>query len=316
MSFSSNVKDEILSNTSLSKSEQRAELSALLHVIGSIGISQGNLNIVIHTENAGVARRAIKLMHSLYEVKTQTTVSKGQRLNKKSAYSVHISGDVVSILKDTGYISDEETAYISMQECINEKIINGESNVRAFFRGAFLGAGSLSNPKRGYHLEFVIEKQDFAENLCSLLCKKGLSARVIERKKHYVVYIKESEHIADLLIMMGAHNAILAMENVKILKQMRNDANRATNCETANIDKTLNASYRQLDSIKYIKETVGLSALPTPLEDIARLRMENAEASLSELGMMMGGQLGRSGINHRLRKIDKFAMDLRNERGE
>lgn len=297
-------------------SARRAELSALLHVTGSLSIAGGKLSLVIHTENPGVARRVIALAHGMYDIQTEIRMARGHRLQKKSAYSVAITGAVVDILRDAGLLRGGGQKQIRLVRRIHKRLVRSEAGRRAFFRGAFLGAGSLSNPERGYHLEMVVEQEDFARDLCALLCGDGLMARVIQRKNHHVVYIKEGEHIANLLAMMGAHTAILNMENVRILKQVRNDVNRVINCETANLDKTLNAAYRQIENIRYIQETVGLDALPRPLREVARLRVENVDATLSELGAMMGGEVGRSGINHRLRRINQFAMELREERGE
>jgi len=272
------------------------------------------MSLVVHTEHPGVARRVISLLHGLYAIETEIRVFR-RRLHKRRGYSVYVRGEVLGILKDAGLVRSRNTLPTQLVRRIRSQLVLSEIGRRAFLRGAFLGAGSLSNPERGYHLEFVIYQEEFARDLCRLLCGEGLSARMIRRKKSYVVYIKESEHIADLLTMMGAYNAILNMENVRILKQMRNDVNRAINCETANLDKTLNASYKQIENIRYIQETVGMEALPEPLREIARLRMENEDATLSDLVRLTGGEVGRSGINHRLRRINRFAQELRDERG-
>lgn len=291
-------------------------MSALLHVTGSLVLTGGRMSIVIHTEHPGVARRVLSLAHALYTVETETLMQKRRRLHKKSLYSVFIRGEVIDILRDTGLIHSKNTLPTQLVRRIRQQLVQSEIGRRAFLRGAFLGAGSLSNPERGYHLEFVAEQEDFARDLCRLLCGEGLSARMIQRKNSYVVYIKEGEHIANLLTMMGAHTAILNMENVRIIKQMRNDVNRAINCETANLDKTLNAAYKQIESIRYIQEKVGMEALPESLREVAQLRIENADATLSELVALMGGEIGRSGINHRLRRINQFAQELHDERGE
>ena len=291
-------------------------MSALLHVTGSLGIIGGKMSIVIHTENPGVARRIISIAHELYAIETEIRMKKRRRLKKQSAYSVFIWGEVLGILQDTGLIRSNNTRPTQLVRRIRQQLVRNEIGRRAFLRGTFLGAGSLSNPERGYHLEFVVEQEDFARDLCRLLSREGLSARTIQRKSSFVVYIKEGGHIVNLLTMMGAHTAILNMENVRIIKQMRNDVNRTINCETANLDKTLNAAYKQIESIRYIQKTVGMEALPKPLREIARVRVNNVDATLSELVTLIGGEVGRSGINHRLRRINQFAQELRDERGE
>ena len=286
-----------------------------MHVTGSLGLTGSKMSIVVHTEHPGVARRVLSLLHGLYAIETEIRVSRRKRLQKRRGYSVYVKGETLAILRDTGLISSRNTLPTQFVRRIRRSIVRNEIGRRAFLRGAFLGAGSLSNPERAYHLEFVIHQEEFAHDLCRLICGEGLGARVIRRKGSYVVYIKEGEHIADLLAMMGAYNAILNMENVRIIKQMRNDVNRAINCETANLDKTLNASYKQIENIRYIQETVGMEALPEPLREVARLRLENEDATLSDLVRLTGGAVGRSGINHRLRRINRFAQELRDERG-
>ena len=174
-----------------------------------------------------------------------------------------------------------------------------------------MAGGSMTDPDRSYHLEITFPSLLLALECISLLKEFDIESRHIERKGHYLVYLKEGQEIVDFLNVIGAHNALLKLENIRILKDMRNQVNRIVNCETANLEKTVNASLRHVDSIKYIAETRGLDSLPENLREIAVLRLENPDASLSELGQMLNPALSKSGVNHRLKKIDSIAESIR-----
>lgn len=178
-----------------------------------------------------------------------------------------------------------------------------------------MASGSISDPERSYHVEFVTHHKAYAESLKKSMNKYGLSAKVIERKNSYIVYLKEGDQIVDLLNVIGAHNALLDFENTRIIKQMRNSVNRIVNCETANLSKTIDAAVRQMEQIEYLKDTVGLDYLPDHLKIIAEARLENPEMSLNELAQTFDPPLGKSGINHRLRKIESLVQTLREKEG-
>ena len=186
---------------------------------------------------------------------------------------------------------------------------------RAFLRGAFLASGSISDPNRFYHLEIVCPDVPRAEQVQELLKSFGIDARIVLRKNHHVVYMKEGAQIVEMLGIMEANIALMNLENVRILKEMRGSVNRKVNCETANINKTVSAAIRQIEDIRYIEETTGFSSLPEPLEQMARLRLQYPEASLLELGKMLTPVVGKSGVNHRLRKLKEIAEDLRRKQG-
>ena len=187
---------------------------------------------------------------------------------------------------------------------------------RAYIRGAFLAAGSVNDPKKNYHLEFVLAERETAEQLQGLINSFRLEAKVVERKEHFVVYLKEGEQIVDLLNVMEAPVALMDLENVRIVKEMRNDINRKVNCETANLNKVVGAAVKQLEDIAYIEETIGLSSLSEQLEEVARLRLKYPDTSLKELGSYLAAPVGKSGVNHRLRKISNIAETLREGKGE
>lgn len=190
-------------------------------------------------------------------------------------------------------------------------LIQKECCKRAFIRGAFLASGSISDPEKFYHFEIVCTTEDKAVQLKNIIQYFNIDAKIVERKKHFVVYIKEGAGIVDILNVMEAHVALMDLENVRILKEMRNSVNRKVNCETANLKKTVSAAVKQIEDIKFIRDKVGLSVLSDNLEEMARLRLDNPDASLKELGEMLTPAVGKSGVNHRLRKICEIADDLR-----
>jgi len=181
---------------------------------------------------------------------------------------------------------------------------------RAYMRGAFIAGGILSNPSRTYHLEFTFESMDAAERFSQLLNNLGLPSKVFSRKGLVVVYVKDADNIVDALNHMRAHKSLLILENLRVEKDMRNVVNRKVNCEAANINKTVNAAQRQLAAIRHIASTKGLSSLSAPLEEVARLRLQYEDASLEEIGAMANPPVGKSGINHRMRKICEIARQL------
>lgn len=180
-------------------------------------------------------------------------------------------------------------------------------------RGAFLAGGSVNNPETSsYHLEIFSLYKEHNDSLCELLNEFHLNSKTLERKKGYITYLKEAEKITEFLNVIGAHNSLLRFEDVRIVRDMRNSVNRLVNCETANLNKTIGASLRQVENIKYIDERIGLEALPDKLREIAQLRIDYQEVTLKELGeMVTSGKISKSGINHRLRKLDEIAEQLR-----
>ncbi len=182
---------------------------------------------------------------------------------------------------------------------------------RAFLRGAYLASGSMSNPEKGYHLEISCPGRAGAEQLRDVMASFGVSARIMQRKKHHVVYVKEGDHIVDLLGVMGAHVSLMEMENIRIVREMRETVNRQVNCETANISKTTSAAYGQVNDILYIQQKMGLGALPELLRETAQARLDRPDASLQELGQLMDPPVGKSGVNHRLRRLKEIADSLR-----
>lgn len=314
MSFSSKTKNELARKTSEDKCCQLAELSGLMHVSGSIQLA-GNqqINVKITTENPAVARLVFTLFKKSLGIQTEVMAKKHKVLKKGYTYMI-VLNDAASILRKFEILSEDKTLMgINHQVPVN--LLKEECCKRAYLRGVFLGGGSVSDPEKTYHLEFVTHDYDYAESLKDTINTYGLNAKVIQRKNNFIVYLKEGDQIVDMLNIIGAHNALLNLENVRIVKDVRNKVNRLVNCETANLNKTVDAALRQIKNIEYILETVGLGYLPDNLRQIAELRIEHTESSLAELGQMLEPPVGKSGVNHRLRKIEKLAEQLRTDRG-
>lgn len=312
MSFSAETKNELARVFSDNKCCNISELSAIVRLSGSIQIAgYKKLNLKISTELNSTARKVFKLLKSNFGINTEISVNKNQMLKRNSSYVLMITNDMGAkdLLRELGILSEEE-GFLTMNK-VPENLVKDNECVRAFIRGAFLGGGSISDPEKNYHLEFVTNNEDFAESLKDLINSLGFNSKTVSRKNNYVVYLKESEQISDLLNIIGAHQALLSLESTKIVKEMRNNVNRLVNCETANLSKTVNAAVRQIENIKYIEEKIGLSHLPPNLREIAMLRIEYEDLTLKELGEMAKPELSKSAVNHRLRKIEQIADDLR-----
>ena len=314
MSFSAKVKSEVCRIGDLTKEEAVATLSAIMKVSGTLGVANRKISFRVITENAAIARLVFKLLKEYFGIHTRIMVKKSNSLKKNNAYVIIITEDlkVKELLIELSILKSDNDV-LSLYYNIPDSIFENENHKRAYIRGAFLGGGSISNPEKTYHLEFVTHNDDYALKFSSLINTYGLSSKVIQRKNSYVVYLKEGEQIVDLLNIIGAHTNLLYLENVRIMKEMRNNVNRLVNCETANLGKTVNASVRQIESIRLIENEIGFQRLPKNLREIAELRLKYPEESLKELGEILDPPVGKSGVNHRLRRIEKIAEELKNE---
>ncbi|MCH5344584.1 MAG: DNA-binding protein WhiA [Acetatifactor sp.] len=287
MSFSSEVKEELAKHISPARHCQIAELAAIMNLCGQYGRDgQGRYTIGFQTENESVARKGFTLLKKTYNIDTGVAMSEEQM------------GDIFQKIG-------------SLEEPVSSLLIKNSCCQRAFLRGAFLSIGSMSDPQKSYHLEFVCTDEEKARQLQGVIQGFGIEAKIILRKKYYVVYLKEGESIVDLLNICEAHVALMKLENLRILKDMRNSINRRVNCETANITKTVNASTRQIEDIEYIRDHYGLEKLSSNLRQMAEIRLEYPDAPLKELGEYLEPPVGKSGVNHRLRKLSEFADRLR-----
>lgn len=312
MSFSSEVKEELAHLPSQPSHCNIAELAAMIVYGGVVKEKKdGTYSITIHTENVTVARRLYTLIKETFDYKAEIRVSQGNGFSR-SNYSLLVddSRQSLSILKAAGMINnlgiidrDDELKFGS--------ILQKTCCQRAFLRGAFLSVGSITDPEKNYHFEIVCNSSGSASRLKELLGFFGLESKIILRKKYYIVYIKEGTMISDVLSNMGAHVALMEFENIRILKDVRNSVNRRVNCEMANINKTVSAARKQIEDIEYIKENAAFEKLPQNLQDIALARLEAPEATLKELGDMIHPPVGKSGVNHRLRKLGQIADHIR-----
>lgn len=315
MSFSAATKNELARMSITDNCCKLAELAALVRMCGTIQISgMNNINIKFTTENAAIARRLFTFLKDIYEGDIEVMVRKNKQLKKNNNYLIVIKDRLISknLLLDIGFIKDEENINIfNTQYKIDEDLIAKRCCKRSYIRGSFLGGGSVSNPEKTYHLEFVTNNSDHSEDLSNIINSFGLNSKIVLRKDNYVVYLKEGEQIVDLLNIMGAHQALLKFEDIRVLKDVRNNINRLVNCETANLSKTINASMRQIEQIELIKKHMGLEKLPDKLRHIAEIRLSNPDATLKEIGEMLDPPVGKSGVNHRFRKIEEIAEDLK-----
>lgn len=312
MSFSGEVKEELAEYTVEARHCLIAELSAMLSMSSRVRKEVDGYSIVSVTENIAVARKLEKYIHDGFNCKPQVSVRYSGRGGKNHIYTVRVDRPAAAeqILLATKLMTrDEEPSDDLMPK--NTMAVKNDCCRRSFIRGAFLTSGSMSDPEKFYHFEIVCSTERKAEFVQSILTGFSFDARIVQRKKYYVVYIKEGEQIVDLLNIMMAHRALLNLENVRILKEVRNSVNRQVNCETANLNRTVSAAVKQIDDINYIRDTVGLDSLSEGLMEIAVLRAENSEVSLKELGQMLTPPVGKSGVNHRLRKISEIADELR-----
>lgn len=312
MSFSGEIKEELGGQISAARHCQIAELSALISMCGSVMIDSDNrYAIKIHTENLIVARKCFTLLEKTFNIRTEISVRKNL-VRQSVSYWIIVKKheDAIKVLQATKLINKDGEVFEELS-IVKNVIVQQYCCKRAFIRGAFLASGSISDPEKSYHFEIVCAVRAKAEQLQKIINSFGIDAKVILRKKSYVVYVKEGAQIADLLNIIEAHVALMKFENVRILKDMRNTVNRKVNCETANINKTVSAAVKQVEDIVYIRDTIGLENLSDALRDVALTRLEYPEATLKELGDLLTIPVGKSGVNHRLRKLGEIADKLR-----
>lgn len=287
MSFSSEVKDELEKHISPARHCQIAELAAILSFCGQIGRdAEGKYTLGFQTENEAVIRKSFTLLKKTYNIVAGVAMEEEQ---------------IRDLISKIGDLSEPVSPLLLKNACCQ----------RAFLRGAFLSVGSMSDPNKGYHLEFVCTDEGKARQLQTLIQGFDIEAKIVLRKKYHVVYLKEGAGIVDLLNVCEAHVALMDLENLRILKEMRNSINRRVNCEAANITKTVTAATRQIEDIIYIRDHYGFQNLPENLRQMAEVRLENPDAPLKELGEFLSPPVGKSGVNHRLRKLSELAERIR-----
>ncbi len=288
MSFSSDVKGELVRQLGKSRHCQMAELAAILELEGRVQTHPYMLGL--ESDNPLLRKKYELLMKKLFDVNIENPLEEAdiRRVLDAMKWKAHEIGNA------------RASGLLVQKTCCK----------RAFIRGAFMAAGSISNPNKSYHFEIVCKSSEQAEQLKELMESFEADAKIVARKQHYVVYLKDGSQIVDMLNVMEAYVSLLNLENVRILKEISNSVNRKVNCETANISKTVNAAVRQVDDIIKIRDTVGFAQLPPHLREMAELRLEYPEAPLAELGTYLNPPVGKSGVNHRLRKLSAIAEKL------
>lgn len=332
MSFSVKVKEEIVRHGSSARHCRIAELLALALATGEVEINGGEIKLIFHPENSVIADKICALIDILsdgkikYAKNAKSILINSSKMSEELLLMLKLS-DYIKFISDDWLSEDElmenlvedQIVYVSSRgislQNLNfpKQVVQKECCKKSFIRGFFLASGSVNDPNKAYHFEIVAENREMADVLRDVINSFGLDAKIVKRKKYYVVYLKEGSMIVDILNIMEAYVSLMDMENVRILKDMRNDINRRVNCETANIKKTVSAAVRQIEDIEYIEKTKGFKYLPKQLRELAELRLAEPEANLSELGEMLNPPISKSGVNHRLRKISKIAFELRND---
>lgn len=308
MSFATQVRGELARLNAERLCCRKAELAALLVLNGSLQEEEAKLKLVAEFENAATARKAFLLIKDLYALSASVSSEEKRRFRKTRVYLVKSDLDEASsaMLRELGLVN----ANGQFKPRIKWKLLTRNCCKRAYLRGVFLSRGFISRPEGNYHLEIVLHDPTMADELQKLMARLDLEARQTERKNSQVLYIKEAESIVDFLRTVGASKALLDFENVRILKSMRNNVNRQVNCETANLVKTVDASVRQIASIKQIVDSHGWDGIPPGLRNLAQLRLEFPDSSLKELGEMMVPPLTKSGVAHRMRKLEDLADQI------
>jgi hypothetical protein len=317
MSFSSEVKDELARDIKPARHCQIAELAAIFSSCGSIRISENDTYIIkIATENVLVARKFYKLLKLAFGINAELAIGTAKHPGKTNNYTVIIrkNDNAVRLLKAFKIMDDNMS--LSEDMMVGNIVFQQLCCKRSFIRGAFLTSGSISDPNKFYHFEIVCSSEAKANQLKEMINTFEVDSKVVVRKKNYVVYIKEGAQLVEILNVMEAHVALMSLENVRILKDFRNTINRKVNCETANLNKTVTAAVKQIKDIEYIRDTAGLGSLKKGLEEVAVLRLENPDMPLKDLGMLLTEPVGKSGVNHRLKKISEIADSLRGNKEE
>lgn len=306
MSFSSGVKKELCNVEGSIRHCDMGEVAGILNTCGEFSVNQ----IKIQTESAIVAKRIFLLIKKNFNIHSQIAIRKNIKFKRSRVYCIEINQQVQKILQATGLWTQTKSGVI-IQKKINTAVLQSTCCKRAYIRGAFLASGSVSDPSKSYHMEFVCQSNELAQGLSNIINFFELQAKIIHRKGHYIVYLKKGGNIVDLLNIMGAHGSLMDLENLRIVKDVCNNVNRFVNCETANLIKTVDAAVKQIEDIRVIMEHKGLDSLSEQLAEVARVRIQYPEASLKEIGAMLSPSVGKSGVNHRLRKISDIAAMLR-----
>ena len=299
MSFTAEVKDELSRIEPTCSRCDRAELSALIRIEGTLSISGEGPRLELATETASVARTAIRLLHSVYELATNLTVRRSI-LHKTQNYLITVPPQIglTDALHDMGILGKE-----GFEGGIRPELVRDACCAGAYLRGAFLGGGYIADPRGAFHFELAGPSEELIAACLELMREHGMRARYIRRHNMYAIYIKGIEQITAFLAFVGAHQSALAIENARVIKSVRNDTNRRVNAEIANQLKTTRASMQQIECIRRLVGQKGIEAIPESLREVALLRLKHPDASVKELGELADPPLSKSAVYHRMRRI-------------
>ena len=309
MSYASDVKKELTTLEVDHLANGKAELMAMIRMNGALNLIDHQFVLSIQTENPATARRIYWLLEKFYGIKSELMVRRKMKLKKNNLYIVRLRSGSSHVLQDLDIIDG-----LQIKQTVNNNFLSTDGPVRSYLRGAFLATGSVNNPETSrYHLEIYSLYEEHNNSICEMMNHYHLNARKTERRSGYITYLKEGEKIADFLSLIGATSSMLKFEDIRIMRDMRNSVNRIVNCENANLNKVADAATKQIENIKLIDDIVGLNKLPVKLQQVAITRVTHPEVSLKELGdLVEGGSISKSGVNHRLRKINEYADKIKN----
>ena len=311
MSFAADARGEIAHIECESRCCARSELCAALLASGGISYhGRGKYRLSLVASDATIVRRYFTIVKKYFDVTGELRVLKTDQFSGMTRYQLVLPEEASVTLLDEIKLLDAEGLFGLREKCAPE-ILENDCCSLAFLRAAFLFCGTITNPEKAYHIEFSAPNEQFAQTVMELLRKFEVNAKKACRKAKEVVYLKGSEGISDVLTLLGAHNSMLTMENIKITKGLRNQVNRQMNCDSSNITRSMLTAERQIADIRLIEEEIGLDKLPKNLRDVAEARVANPETSLSGIGELMMPPLGKSGVNSRLRKLSQIANKLR-----
>lgn len=306
MTFAAEVKKEC-TLLQVHPEHAKAELMALIRMNGAVSLHQQRFILNVQSENAAIARRIFTLLKDNYQLEAELIVRRKMKLKKNNVYIVRCRQNVDSLLKDLEIFDG-----LKISTTIPASVKENDQKIRSYLRGAFLAGGSVNNPEsNNYHLEIYSNYESHNQDICALMNQFNLNAKTIDRRNGHISYLKEAEKISDFLAIIGASSAVLKFEDIRIVRDMRNSVNRLVNMENANMNKTIDASQKQLEAIRLIDQHYGLDSLPEKLQVMAEFRLANPDMSLKELGERVpGGPISKSGVNHRLRKIIKISEEI------
>ncbi|MEC4175845.1 DNA-binding protein WhiA [Adlercreutzia sp. R7] len=311
MSFTAEVKDELARVAPGCAACEKATLAALVRIEGTLFVSgPARYRVEVATDAPAVARLVVRLLHSIYALKTNLTMRRSV-LHKTPNYLIEVPAQphLADALRDMGVLSEEG----GLEMGIKPDLVARPCCAAAYLRGAFLGSGFISNPKSDFHFEITVETEPLAEGLVGLMARKDIGARIMQRRSSYMVYLKSGASILEFLAWTGAHQAALSMEEERVVKSVRNDVNRMINAEMANQAKAAGAAVDQIYAIRAVVEHYGMENLPPALQDFIRLRVTYPEASLKELGERANPPLSKSAVYHRVRRIESMAQEASEE---